>query len=76
MKTTIDLPDETVRLAKVLAAERRTTLRALVLEGLECVLEEKPAVARNRSRLLFAEMDKLPRLAARHRFSRAQAHAR
>jgi len=76
MKTTVDLPDETVRRAKVVAAERRTTLRALVLEGLEWVLEEKPAVARNRSRLLFAEMDKLPRFAARNRFSRTRAHAR
>jgi hypothetical protein len=32
MKTTIELPDAVVNRAKVLAAERRTTLRELVLQ--------------------------------------------
>lgn len=39
MKTTIDLPDEVLRKAKVFAAERRTTLRELVLQGLKLVTE-------------------------------------
>ncbi len=37
MRTTIDIPDETYRTARILAAERGETLRALVLEGLEMV---------------------------------------
>lgn len=39
MKTTIDLPDEVLVKAKVFAAERRTTLRDLVLQGLKLVTE-------------------------------------
>jgi hypothetical protein len=38
MKTTIDLPDEILHRAKVAAAERRTTLKALILAGLDQVL--------------------------------------
>ena len=38
MKTTIELPDAIVQQAKIVAAERRTTLRDLVLQGLEHVL--------------------------------------
>ena len=38
MKTTIDLPDEILHRAKVVAAERRTTLKALVVAGLGQVL--------------------------------------
>lgn len=37
MKTTIDFPDKLLHHAKVVAAQRRTTLRALVIEGLEDV---------------------------------------
>ena len=39
MKTTIDLPDDVLVKAKILAAERRTTLRELVVEGLKRVTE-------------------------------------
>lgn len=35
MRTTIDIPDETYRAIKILAAERGTTVRELVLEGME-----------------------------------------
>ncbi len=35
MKTTIDLPDALYRRVKIAAAERATTLRALVIESLE-----------------------------------------
>ena len=38
MKTTIDLPDDILHRAKVVAAERRTTLKALILAGLDQVL--------------------------------------
>jgi hypothetical protein len=37
MRTTVDIPDDVYRAVKVLAAERGTTVRELVLEGLETV---------------------------------------
>lgn len=37
MKTTIDFPDELLHRAKVVAAQRRTTLRELAVRGLESV---------------------------------------
>lgn len=76
MKTTIELPDTVVNRAKVLAAERRTTLRALVLQGLEHVLSEKRASAQERAQSLFAEMDTLPEFSAGDRLSRSDANAR
>lgn len=39
MKTTIDFPDKLLHRAKVVAAQRRTTLRALVVRGLESVTD-------------------------------------
>jgi len=41
VKTTIDVPDEVLHRAKVVAAQRRTTLRELVLTGLDQVLVGK-----------------------------------
>ncbi len=38
MKTTIDLPDEILHRAKVVAAQRRTTLKELIIGGLDWVL--------------------------------------
>jgi hypothetical protein len=38
MKTTIDLPEEILRRAKVTAAQKKTTLKELVLSGLQIVL--------------------------------------
>jgi hypothetical protein len=35
MKTTIDLPEELLHRAKVVAAQRKTTLKELVLQGLD-----------------------------------------
>jgi hypothetical protein len=44
MKTTIDLPDSLLERTKIAAARRRTTIKNLVIEGLEAVLrEESPA---------------------------------
>ncbi|MGD0736333.1 MAG: hypothetical protein ABR976_14365 [Terracidiphilus sp.] len=37
MRTTIDIPEETYRTIKVLAAQRGDTFKELVLEGLEMV---------------------------------------
>ena len=43
MKTTIDLPDALYRRAKIRAAERGTTLRALLTESLEAhLLKQTP----------------------------------
>jgi len=39
MKTTIDLPDGLLHRAKVIAAQRRVTLKQLVVAGLELVTE-------------------------------------
>ncbi len=41
MRTTVDIPDETYRALKVLAAERSTTVRQIVLEGVELVRLQK-----------------------------------
>lgn len=38
MKTTIDLPDDILERTKIAAARRRTTIKNLVIEGLEAVL--------------------------------------
>jgi hypothetical protein len=35
MKTTIDLPDDILHRAKIFAAQHRTTLKDLVIQGLE-----------------------------------------
>lgn len=76
MKTTIELPDALIHRAKVIAAERRTTLRELVLQGLEHVLTERQVTARGRAKKVFAAMDRLPEFAAKHRLTRAEANAR
>lgn len=41
MKTTLDLPDDLLHRAKILAAQRRTTLKALVQTGLDMVLRSE-----------------------------------
>ena len=43
MRTTVDIPDEVYRAVKVLAAERGTTVRELVLEGLQMVMRTRKA---------------------------------
>lgn len=40
MKTTIDLPDAILERTKIAAARRRTSIKNLVIEGLEIVLRE------------------------------------
>ena len=56
MKTTIDLPEEILHRAKVIAAERRTTLKELVITGLHRVLEDQPQAS-----IRDAAMDRLTR---------------
>ncbi len=76
MKTTIEIPDAIAQRVKVLAAERQTTLRDLVLQGLEKVLNEKQVRAKDRAKKLFAAMDQLPEFSAADRLSRTDANAR
>jgi hypothetical protein len=76
MKTTIEIPDALARQARLLAAERQTTLRALVVQGLERVVTEKQTTAKDRAKKLFAAMDKAPGITASKRLSRAESHAR
>ncbi len=40
MKTTVDLPDSILERTKIAAARRRTTIKNLIIEGLETVLRE------------------------------------
>lgn len=76
MKTTIELPDELVQKAKIVAVARSTTLRQLVQLGLERVLEEEQVSAKSRAKKLFAAMDRLPEFSASKRLSRSETHAR
>ncbi len=46
MKTTIELPDELLHRVKILAAERQTTLKALVVAGLDWVLRSEATASR------------------------------
>jgi len=73
MKTTIDLPDSIFERTKIAAAQRRTTIKNLVIEGLETVLRQETPSA--------APADALARLQAGYRLggaplSREEAHAR
>jgi hypothetical protein len=44
MKTTVDLPDGLLERTKIAAVRRRTSIKRLIIEGLEVVLrEESPA---------------------------------
>jgi hypothetical protein len=74
MKTTIDLPDEILHQAKVAAAERRTTLKALVLAGLDHVLHSMTEPPAGRAEA-FARLQKGLRLGGQP-LTREQAHER
>jgi hypothetical protein len=50
MKTTVDLPDGLLDEAKALAATRKTTLRALLVEGLRWVVAQRRKRSRFRLR--------------------------
>jgi hypothetical protein len=45
VKTTIELPDALLHKAKIVAAQRRTSLKALIEQGLECVLHGSPVAS-------------------------------
>lgn len=73
MKTTIDLPDEILERTKIAAARRRTTIKNLVIEGLETILQQElPAVPATDA---LARLHRGYHLGARP-LSRDQTHAR
>ena len=42
MRTTIDIPDQTYRSVKMLAAERGVTVRKLLLDALDLIRHQQP----------------------------------
>jgi len=50
MKTTLDLPDEMLHQAKIIAAQRKTTLKELVIQGLLHVTQTVPDQAGQKRR--------------------------
>lgn len=51
MRTTVDLPDELLRQARLRAAEERTTLTALLADGLRLRLRGVPAKSSRQRKL-------------------------
>ena len=73
MKTTIDVPDKLLRQAKVVAAQRRITLRELMLTGLGQALGHQAMGSEPMAAL--ARLEKGFRLGGKF-LTREQAHAR
>lgn len=51
MKTTIEIPDAILERTKIAAARRRTTIKNLVIQGLEAILRKEAAPAQNEEAL-------------------------
>lgn len=47
MRTTIDLPDDLLERTKIAAAKRRTSVKQLVVAGLQSILDEATSGAGN-----------------------------
>jgi hypothetical protein len=73
MKTTIDLPDEMLHRAKIVAAQRRTTLKDLVVTGLDWVMRSDTESPDRQA--AFARLQKGYRLGGQP-MTRDQVHAR
>ena len=71
-KTTIDLPDDLLHRAKIVAAERRTTLKELVVAGLNQVVRSMTPAASGQAQAL-ACLEKGLRLGG-HPLQRNQTH--
>ncbi len=80
MKTTIDLPDEILHRAKIVAAQRKTTLKDLVISGLTHALETPPAdpeiQRRERAGRLIAALSKGRNTQPVGRLNRDELHDR
>lgn len=73
MKTTIDLPEDLLHRAKIVAAQRKTTLKDLVLTGLDWVM--RPEAASPGQQAALARVQKGLHLGGQP-LTREQAHAR
>lgn len=73
MKTTIELPDSILERTKIAAARRRTTMKNLVIQGLEAILREEAEPAQNAEAL--ARLRKGYHLGGKP-FTREEIHAR
>jgi hypothetical protein len=79
MKTTIDLPEDMLHQAKIIAAQRRTTLRELVIKGLAHALEPSHPdddERRKRADALIATLSKGRNTQPIGRFNREDTHDR
>lgn len=76
MKTTIELPPELLRRSKALAATRGTSLKALVIEGLERVIGDEDLSPAERAGRVFAVMDEVGEYSASGRLTREESHER
>ena len=73
MKTTIDLPETLLHRAKIVAARRKTTLKELVLRGLDWAIQSDPKTPDRQKAL--ARLQKGLRLGGQP-LNRNQAHER
>ena len=64
MKTTIDIPDPLYRQAKIRAVEQSTSLKDILLRGLERELRVEPAAAAEPKKSYWANRKLLPGYAA------------
>jgi hypothetical protein len=58
MRTTIDLPDSLLERVKITAAKQQTTMRGLVIQGLESVLSGETATEPAASRAALQRLRK------------------
>lgn len=56
MRTTIDVPEELLHRAKIVAAQRKTTLKELVLAGLEYTTRHVPVDAEAERKATFKRL--------------------
>jgi len=56
MKTTIDFPDDLLHRVKIIAAERRTTLKELMVQALQAIAEPAPEEIDRERRTTFQRL--------------------
>ena len=78
VKTTINLPEDLLHRAKIAAAQRKTTLRELVVQGLEYATSETdPATTRKkRNQDLLEALSQIQLVEPAGKFKRDEIHDR
>jgi hypothetical protein len=74
MKTTVDLPEHLLRRAKVVAAQRNTTIKELMITGLDWALRSK--IEDSNREAALARLKKGFHLGGKKPLTREQAHER